>query len=589
MPNSRLWELTKFHPEYIMYMFLMIMHERILAQNGGRHFRSSMSVSPIIPQLLMIMSDTQAVPFFSREVFLRMLAFHGTTLHLVRAICGPTTNFNQDTNGKIMCLILGRVVSRIASNRMVTSCFESCATVLLTYPLSVRVPQIPLRVTIFNDNANHCRLKTIWQILSFCTILPEAKAILEISSETLDPCQMKTYDILYMIIIFRRLFEMKNKSFILLCKYLHLTKKFKKQGRSIGFLRKRFEKKLQLQVSTFDFQVFSYYFHCLTTKLLQPLDQKQYLIDASLQLLDKFFLSMTVDGYSIISTPYLSGISKLLQIKDQSLLLNALKMNPGDYFSRQQDPEHDLSFCVTPPTHSSPEWLFSVLQITNFVNVPGNFQRYLSDNVDRYDIFINETFNKINNRFARLLFLVTKFSKFSKSDHPHRHFIFDCVSSMKSTGTTKNPDLVKLLNLGRFQSEGLKEFHSLFKDFCRFADPKIGCSEMTEQSLLCFFEMMHMVLSDKHFMKIFQEFLKKFENEQHNFWNIDPWDIYPMCHSFLENLAKDPEQHHLIQGIRYFRVTNCDDCDEFLDHNNDSGLCYECNCRREMDDLIEYY
>ena len=164
----------------------MLMHERFLTQIGGRHFHPIISVSPILHQLLTIMSDTQAFPFFSRGHLLQMLTCHGTT------------HVNRNTNRRIMHLILGRIVYKIASTPMVVSCFERCSIALRTYPDSI--PRSPLYVEISDENI--FEEKTIWQILSLCTILPEAKAILDISSEYLFPIQMKTYDKLYMITIF---------------------------------------------------------------------------------------------------------------------------------------------------------------------------------------------------------------------------------------------------------------------------------------------------------------------------------------------------------------------------------------------------
>lgn len=367
--NSRAWELTRFHPNFILVMFLMLMYDRFLTQFGGRNFRPSISVSPIVPYLLTIMSDTRTFPFFSKGDLLKMLGCHGTTLHLVRAICGPTTYENHTVQSKVMRLILGQVLSGIASNPMAISCFKRCSR-LLTSP--VCVPQSPICVNISHDEFICFKLKNIWQMLSLCTVLPEAKVILDISSANLSPDQMKTYDKLYMVIIFRHLFESRNKVFIVLCKYFHLIKKYGIQRRCndcITLLRKRTEQKLQLQKASHDFEVYCYYLHCLSTKLLQHRELKENIVDDSIKLLEIFFQQMAVPYSSQLDSRVSEflGLSVLLQQEDQETLLEQLKVNP------RPQARKDLSFCVSAPLHSSPEWIFQVLQLANSLNYPKDF------------------------------------------------------------------------------------------------------------------------------------------------------------------------------------------------------------------------
>ena len=575
--NSRAWELTRFHPDFILVMFLMLMHDRFLTQFGGRHFRPSISVSPIVPCLLTIMSDTQVFPFFSKGGFLRMLACHGATLHLVRALCGPTTNHKMQS--KVMRLILGRVLSGIASTPMAVSCFKRCSRALLTYP--VCFPQNPICVKMYDAELIFCRLKNIWQILSLSTVFPEAKAILDISSANLSPDQMKTYDKLYMLIIFRRLFESRNKVFIVLCKYFHLIKKYGIQRRCddcFTLLRKRTEQKLQLQKASYDFEVYCYYLNCLTTKLLQHRELKDNIVDDSIKLLEIFFLKMAVRYSSKLDidsrVSEFLGLSVLLQQEDQETLLEQLKVVP------RPEKRKKLSFCVSAPLHSSPEWIFQVLQLANSLNYPERFLMDAEEIVRQMEEGVSVE-QKRKNRFARLIILVIKFANWSRSDHPYRHFIFDCVSSMKATRTTKNQDLAKLLDLQKFQS--LNTFHSLFKQFCKFADPSMGCCEMTERSLLCFFEMMHNVLSNERFFKSFQEFLITLQNEP-SFLTINN-----KYNCFLNDLVKDPQLHLVIQNIAAYRLTNCINCEIFLDPDNHEGICSQCKDDIDDDDDDDYF
>ena len=578
--NSRIWELTRFQPDFILVMFLMLMNERFFAQIGGRHFRPIISVSPIVLQLLMIMSDTQAFPFFSRGHLLKMLTCHGATLHLLRALCGPTTNFNW----RIMHLILERMVSRIASNPMVASCFERCSIALQIY--SVSIPGSQICFEIYDKNIVS-KLGTIWELLSLCTALPEAKAILDISSANLSDVQMKTYDMLYMIIIFRRLFESRNRVFILLCKYFHLVKKYEEQRRSDGCfmrLRKKIEKKLQLQRASHDFKVYRYYLHFLFTKLL-PSELSVNLIDDSFNILGEFFKMMTevhsiykkdsdsMFGGRYVPTSSFAGISEILEKEDQGTLLEQLKN------SLRNQERKSLNFCVSPPNHSSPEWLFSLLRRANSLCV----SQIICEKFEEIVKFMESGCyckDEYKNRFARLMLIVVKFAWWSQSDHPHRHFIFQCISFMKQTRTTKNHDLAKFLDLQKFQDTTdtrLHDFYNLIKTFCKFADQSMGCCEMTERSLLCFFNIMQNVLSHQEFFISLSEFLKTLENEP------VLWKIRSRCICFLDDLRLNPQFKTIIQDITYYRLTNCKHCTCFLSKDNNTGLCPSCLLNYDSD------
>ena len=575
--NSRILELTRFQPDFILVMFLMLMNKLFFAKIGGRHFRLIISVSPIVPPLLMIMSDTQAFPFFSRGHLLKMLTCHGATLHLLRALCGPTTKVNHNMNGRIMHGILRRIVSRIASNPMVVSCFRRCSIALQTY--TVLIPRSQICVEIPDQNIVS-KLRTIWELLSLCTSLPDAKAILDISSANLSDVQMKTYDMLYMICIFRRLFECRNSVFILLCKYFHLVKKYEEQRRSdrcfMG-LRKRIEEKLQLQTASHDFEVYSYYLHFLFTKLL-PSKLSVNIIDDSFNILVMFFQTMTevhsiykkdstsMFGGRYVRTSSFAGISDILEQEDEEKLLEQLKNG-----LRNQE-RKSLNFCVSPPNHSSPEWLFSLLQRANSLCV----SQIICEKFEEIVKFMENgryCKDEYKNRFARLMLIVVKFALWSQSYHPHRHFIFQCISFMKQTRTPKKHDLAKLLDLQKYQDTTdtrLHDFYNLIKTFCKFADQRMGCCEMTERSLLFLFNMMQNVLSHPEFFISLSEFLKTLENEPVS------WKIRSMCMCFLDVLKLNPQFKSIIRDIAYYRLTNCKHCACFLSKDNDAGLCQDC-------------
>jgi len=480
------------------------------------------------------------------------------------------------------------MVSRIASNPMVASCFRRCSSALKTYPLSI--PRSPLRVEIFNiDFVRNLKTITIWQMLWLCTILPEAKAaILDISSESLSHDQMKNYDKLYMIIIFRHLFESRNRVFIQFCNYFHLMKKYKKQMRSdesMDALREIIEKKLLLQSDTHDFKVYRYYLQFLFTKLL-PSEVSMNMIQDSLKVLEKFFQTMSlVHGtfFNIFNhyqspTSIFFGLSYILSQTDPQKLLEQLNARIGKI-------EKSLEVRMSSPNHSFHNWLFSVLQKANSLSFSPDLQGSMESVVSGMESGTSLRVPTINNRFARMIDLFVRFVRWIQSDDPHRQFIIDCVSFMKATGTTKHAELARFLDLSQFKpNEGLIVFSDLFDRFRRYADPSMRCSEPTELTLLCFFNQMHGVFSNEQFLRIIQESLKTFESGL-RYCRFDCTKV------LLNTLAGNTQLHPIIRGICYFRLTNCDSCLKYLDWNwdDDFGLCHDCRFEFEMNKQIEAY
>ena len=582
MPS--VWELARFHPDFIWMMFLIVMYTRFLAQVRGRnHHPMMLSISTILPQLLTIMSDTQSFPFFSKDNLLWMLTYHGATLHIVRAVCGPTPD--RRIMWRINHLILGRMISKIVSKPEIAACFKRCSSALQTYPRSI--PRSLLRVEISNiDFVRNLKTITIWQMLWLCTILPEAKAaILDISSESLSHDQMKNYDKLYMIIIFRHLFESRNRVFIQFCNYFHSIKKYKEQmrsGKSIDALREIIEKKLLLQMESHDFKVYRYYLQFLFTKLL-PSEVSVNMIQDSLKVLEKFFQTMSlvhgtffnISNHYQTPTSIFFGLSDILNQIDPQKLLEQLKAMTGKI-------EESLAVCMSPPNHSFHIWLFSVLQRANLLSFSTDLQESLESVVSEIESGTSLRVPTINDRFARMMNLFVRFVRWIQSDDPHREFIIDCVSFMKATGTTKHAELARFLDLSQFKPKGLIVFSDLFDRFRRYADPSMRCSEPTELTLLCFFNQMYRVFSNELFLRIIQESLKTFESGR-RYCRFDCTEV------LLNTLAGNTQLHPIIQGICYFRLTNCDSCLKYLywDWDDDFGLCPDCRFEREMNEQNE--
>jgi hypothetical protein len=576
--NSRIWDLAGVHPGFVMVLLLMLLHDRFLANFGGRnHHPMRLNISPIFTQILTIMSDTQSFPFFSRCDVLKMFAYHGATLHIVGAFCGPITPFNCNEYFRNWSHILRRVLSGIVSKSKIASCFEVCLGTLLSYPLSI--PQSPLRVELCDWNFS---FNTIFQILSLSTIFPEANAILDISSANLSDVQMRTYNKLHMIIIFRRLFETRNRVFIVLCKYFHISRKYEEEERSEGCmcrLRKTYEEKLRELSNSHDFEVYMHYFRYLVFQVLPPAKHTQSLVDDSVNILEEFFKMMKHGSFRIEShghwkcdrvvyIPDFLGLYGLYGLLEQTLLTQ-LSMDPIPRL-----PPRTLSFCIISPVHSSHGWLFHLLKITNGLDFPPGLCGCL-ENIHFSMESCRSYSNKSKNMWCRLMVLLLRFVEMVKSEHKQKHFLFDCISFMKETSGSIL-ELERFLNLYSYQDISNKWiiFDIVFRHYLKFTNP--GHSQPTARKLLSFFEKMHRIFSNERFLRIVQEFIQEFLRVMDNKSRL--WSCpYSVCNSFLDNLSKNPKFYWVVQGICYFRRTICERCNIRLHDRNDSGLCDPCS------------
>jgi hypothetical protein len=578
--NDRIWELARFSPNFMGVMFLLMMYSCFVAKFGGRnHHLMRLNISPILPQLLTIMSDTQSFPFFSRCNLLKMSAFHGAALHLVDAFYGPITSCNFKNYLRIRTHILRRVLSGIVSKPEIVSCFEICSSALQMYPGSI--PRSLLHVELCDWKFS---FDTIFNILSLCTIFPEPNAILNISSAKLSDDQMSTYNKLCMIIIFRRLFETRNKVFMLLCKYLHTSDKYYAEGKfqECRRLRKKYEKILSELSNSHDFEVYVHYFRYLVFQVLHPATHIQSLFDDSYIVLLKFYNMMKHVSISTVEcqgpwrynmrvhTHDFLSLCRILNEKNEETLLTQLSMNP---MPPPPQNERTLSFCMIPVVLSSRMWLFQLLKNANRFNLPPELGICLKNILFDMENVVSCSY-KIKSRWIRLMVILVGFVEMVKSRHPQKHCIFDYVSSMNETGNP-NQHLEIFLDLSLFQDDSKKwvYFHDVFKQFLKYTTP--GHSEPTARKLLSFFEKMHRIFSNERFLRIFQEFIQEFLKEINDKSHLRSCPRF-VCNSFLDKLSENPEFCWMVRGICYFHRTNCAYCLKRLDYRNDSGLCNFC-------------
>ena len=148
MPYFRTpWYLAGVHPDVVMVLLLMLMYDRFLGQIGGRSFRPMILGSAIVPHFFALLGDTRDFPFFERSgELLKMLAYAGTSMHLVRALCGQTTHVNRMFHGKVMQMILCRVVSCTLGNPVIASSLALSFSAISSYPLGIPVADLCLSI-----------------------------------------------------------------------------------------------------------------------------------------------------------------------------------------------------------------------------------------------------------------------------------------------------------------------------------------------------------------------------------------------------------------------------------------------------------
>jgi hypothetical protein len=113
------------------------------------------------------------------------------------------------------------------------------------------------------------------------------------------------------------------------------------------------------------------------------------------------------------------------------------------------------------------------------------------------------------------MFVFFRFLKFLQSDTLECNFVFTCLVAWYSGHSFWVSDIY--VDFLGWQAKCGGDFYEFFSDFCKFADPKMHCIQMTKRSFLSFFKLMRNVLSDENFISQLSEFLegvKKVEDNQ---------------------------------------------------------------------------
>jgi hypothetical protein len=572
------WNHPGIHPDVFRALLLMLIYDRFLDQIGGRSFHPMILGSPIVQHLFALLGDTRDFPFFARSDRLRMLAYGGSCMHLVRAICGPTTHVNLMFHGKVMQMIIHRVVSCTLGNPVIASSLALSFSALSSYPLEIPVADLCLSI-----NPHLSPDCTIWVIFSILSVLPGANAIRRISTEGFTPSQQKIYDTVYFVENIRGL--IRNKAFIMVCKFFHKQKKSSPNPGRLScfepvrqFLPSRqFRVEFEKLRRTPDFKELMECIRSLSVTFLLPQDRNQHDFMLCWRVVEVFYAKMTACNWNFMS--------RLLREDDEDSVLKLLKCCP---VSKVDNP---LSFSLSFPDNSANGSGLQFLSILRrgihslpSVTMPEGILRYLRKKK-------NTKFNQdAKSQFYRIMHILCNFIDFLASDSPHRDFISSCVVFLKSNQDATFRDLEIYLDLLKMDSTDCG-FYSILSDFCNFANPSMHCTEMTKRSFLCFFDLMRDVLSHERFMKKFSILLCQLMRTK-NRESID---------TFIDRRISSPERYQFLCQMQPFQFTHCLVCHErlsqdnynpwvhawFFDDEHDNGLCNDCNQSRMEDDDLE--
>ena len=533
MQDSRnLLYLASVHPDVIMVLLLMLMYDRFLAQIGGRSFHPMILGSPNVSRFFELLRDTCDLPFFGRGQQLRMLAYAGTSMHLVHAICGPTTHCNRNMHLEILQMIFSRIVSRTLHDLNGKMILQKSLTKLAKYFKEEEF----LRIDIIPPPFFLPHLYSIWKVLSLLLVLPEPSfELATLSTIGLTTQQLSAYNTIYLLCTMKEMYDSKNSAFIGFCIFFdkHMNPQSANGGRDIhggGIFDSR------------DYQAFM----TLVTELLDlffPEEEERSRDDHQkcIQIFNLFY-----DKMKQISD--WNSISKLLTSQDQEYILVSLAKFP--FQSKDEYFEVNLGLPIFTPPIDLEIMFFRFLKKAKGIMVSDLLLKVLSE-------LVNQKFESdAESRLYRLMFIFFRFLKFLQSDTLECNFVFTCLVAWYSGHSFWVSDIY--VDFLGWQAKCGGDFYEFFSDFCKFADPRMHCIQMTKRSFLSFFRLMRDVLSDEHFISQLSEFLegvKKVEDRQ----MMGVSDISAQCSiiQLLKELTGKimPGNHQIIQSMQPFRLT----------------------------------
>ena len=483
MQDSRnLLDLASVHPDVIMVLLLMLMYDRFLAQIGGRSFHPMILGSPIVPRLFELLGNTFIFPFFSTTERLRILAYAGTSLHLVSTFCGPPTYTNHNMNGRFMQMIFSRIVNRTLHDLNGKMILQKSLTKLANYHKEEEF----FRMKIIPPPFFFPHLYNIWKVLSLLLVLPEPSfELVNLSIIDLTDQQLSAYNTVYLLCTMREMYDSENSAFISFCIFFdeHMNPQSANRGRGVhggGIFDSR------------DYQEFMN----LVTELLVlffPKEEERSRGEHQkcIQIFNLFYEKMKeISDWN--------SISKLLTSQDEEYIRVSLAEFPfqsNDWYFAV-----NLGLPIFTPQIDLEIMFFRFLKKAKRIMVSDLLLKVLSE-------LVNQKFESdAESRLYRLMFIFFRFLKFLQSDTLECNFVFTCLVAWYSGHSFWVSDIY--VDFLGWQAKCYGDFYEFFSDFCKFADPRMCCIQMTKRSFLSFFKLMRDVLSDEHFISQLSEFLE---------------------------------------------------------------------------------
>ena len=567
MPDFRTtpWYLPGVPKGFFMMLLLMLMYDIFLGKISRKSFCPMILGSPIVSHFLAILRDVSDFPFFSRSEQLGILAHCGFVLNLVGKFCGENKNSDRNISFRVIRNTLTHIVRRTLGDPKILSSIEKSIAAIMGYPLMPHKPYIRVPVDL-----SYWTRKTLWENLALIKSLsdPHEKILNMISvGFSFNACQGRRYQSIYIMVIFRRLFAMRNKLFVLLCDLSDRYREYCEERRSQDYLddfRVRFKMRYKNLRKNPDFPIFTHYMTCISNMCLA---QEQL----NISMFDRCLIFIIFFSQDMSDARELGLFSRIFAEKSLEIVFRLLDENPGDLEIERQLIQSYLKYPLSLRAKGSSCGMdvFNMLKwLHSFDPVP---EEQCQSLISMSNEVIYDDPLKNKSKMARLLLILFKFISFVKSNDEYLPFICEWFVFMKDNEMSKCPTLALFLDLQRWRESHV--FHDVLSYFCKFAISSISYSEMTERTFLSFFEMIVRVTSHEQFMHRLQRLVK-----------ITRVDV-----EYIIQRLNDCNISDLLVQIMPFRKTSCLHCYEILDKDegydeDHGGICFKCQSRCECEE-----
>jgi hypothetical protein len=534
---QNLWDvlyLAGVHPDFVKVLLLILMYDRFLGQIGGRSFLPMISNSPNVPRFFELLRDTCVFPVFRTGNLLEMLAYAGSSIHLVRAICGPThgNRFFHMKNMKMMSMqmILCRIVRRTLHNLNRKMILEESLTKLTKYFAEEEFFSMEIIPPPFFLPKEY----SIWKVLSLLLVLPEPSLeLVNLSTIGLTTQQLSAYNAIYLLCTMRDMYRSENSSFYAFCIFFdeHTTQSAN-GGRGVHG-RAIFD--------PCDYQAFMNLVDELLI-LFFPKKEERSRDDHQkcIQIFDLFYQKMKeISDWN--------SISILLTSQDEEYIQERLAEFPFRF--KNKTFQVDLGFPIFMPPVELKIKFFKLVKEAKQIVVSDILLEVLS-------VLVNQkSESDAESRLYRLMFIFFRFLKFIQADTLECNFVFACLVASYSRRPFWVCDIY--VDLHGWQAKYGGDFYEFFSDFCEFADPRMHCIQMTKKSFLSFFKLMRDVLCDKNFISRLSEFLEEVKKvEDRHMVGMCTYSVRASIIQLLNNLADTLVDNPNINSMQPFKLTS---------------------------------